>query len=492
MKYSALILAAGSGKRISEKFNYPKCLIKINKKSIIERQIESYIHANIKNIFIATGYQSKKISNVISKYKKNANIKLIHNKIYYKTNNMYSAHLATKYLKNTKFILSNGDVVIDKNIVRKLIEGKNDNEIMVDTNYFDEESMKVLFDSKKKIKKISKKIKKSKKSYTSIDFYKFSKKASVSLFDTIEVFLKKNGQNHWTEVAIQKLFNKFNFFPNKVLNDKWFEIDTYKDFVSASNKFNNTSDKIFKNYKNFIVDIDGTTFRKGNPIIGTKDFLNKIEKYKKKIFFLSNNSSMDFTKFYKLFSKVNFNLKKKNMIISTDIVISYLKRKKISRVYATGNKIFLNQLKINKIKIDYRHPQLAIISYDDQINYKKLETLCKIINKGINFIATHDDPFYPSEDGPIPDAGSIIKLVEITTGKKPLLIFGKPSPQIKKFIRLNGKTIMIGDKIDKDIKFAKNCGYDSALVLSGTEKKIFNFKEDVTPNYILSSIKDLS
>ena len=157
MEYSALILAAGSGKRISEKFNYPKCLIQINKKSIIERQIESYIQANVKNIFIATGYQSKKISSVISKYKKKANIKLIHNKIYYKTNNMYSAYLASKYLKNKKFILSNGDVVIDKNIVKKLIDGKNDNEIMVDANFFDEESMKILFDSKNRIKDISKK-----------------------------------------------------------------------------------------------------------------------------------------------------------------------------------------------------------------------------------------------------------------------------------------------------------------------------------------------
>lgn len=491
MQYNALILAAGSGKRISEKFNYPKCLIKINTKSIIESQIESYIHANIKNIFIVTGYQSNKIIKAISKYKKKANIKLIHNKIYYKTNNMYSAFLASKYLKNKKFILSNGDVVIDKKIVKKLVNGKNDNEIMVDTNFFDDESMKVLFDSKKKIKKISKNITNSNRVYTSIDFYKFSEKASDSLFNIISTFLKKNGQNHWTEVAIQKLFFKFNFYPNKVLNNRWFEIDTYEDFIFASNKFKKISENIFKTYNNFIVDIDGTTFRKGNPIDGTEGFLDRIKKYKKKIFFLSNNSSMDFKSFKKLFSKVNFNLKENNMIISTNIVISYLKKKQISRVFATGNKIFLNQLKKNKIKIDYKNPQLAIISYDDQINYKKLETLCKIVNKGTDLVATHDDPFYPSQNGPIPDAGSIIKLVEITTGKKPSIIFGKPSPLIKKFIKLNKKTIMIGDKIDMDIKFAKNCGYDSALVLSGINKKKPDYNE-TGPDYVLSSIKELS
>ena len=117
--------------------------------------------------------------------------------------------------------------------------------------------------------------------------------------------------------------------------------------------------------------------------------------------------------------------------------------------------------------------------------------MCKIINQGTDYVATHDDPFYPSEDGPIPDAGSIIKLVEVTTGQKPTMIFGKPSPQIKEFIKLSGKTIMIGDKIDKDILFAKNCGYDSALVLSGSDKVVIDFK-DIRPNFILSSIKELT
>ena len=37
--------------------------------------------------------------------------------------------------------------------------------------------------------------------------------------------------------------------------------------------------------------------------------------------------------------------------------------------------------------------------------------------KKIIFIATHNDNFYPSMNGPIPDAGSILSLLETTTEK---------------------------------------------------------------------------
>ena len=48
MQYTGIILAAGSGSRISNKFNQPKCLIKINQKTILDHQIDSFIFAGIK------------------------------------------------------------------------------------------------------------------------------------------------------------------------------------------------------------------------------------------------------------------------------------------------------------------------------------------------------------------------------------------------------------------------------------------------------------
>ena len=50
--FKALILAAGSGTRISNKFNNLKCLLEVNRKKILDYQLESFIYAGVKDIFI--------------------------------------------------------------------------------------------------------------------------------------------------------------------------------------------------------------------------------------------------------------------------------------------------------------------------------------------------------------------------------------------------------------------------------------------------------
>ena len=203
---------------------------------------------------------------------------------------------------------------------------------------------------------------------------------------------------------------------------------------------------------------------------------------------------MDFISFKNLFKKVKFKITKTNIINSTNVLVNYLKEEKIKKVFATGNKKFINELKKNKIIIDEKNPTLVIVSYDDEINYNKLQLLCELLNKNIPLVATHDDSFYPGKNGAIPDAGSILSLIKTTTGSVPIKVFGKPSVEIKKLLKINGKTLVIGDKISKDIQFAKNCGYDSALVLSDNimKKNDLNFSnKKIKPNYFLSSIKDL-
>ena len=93
MKHIGIILAAGSGYRISESFNQPKCLIKINKKEILDYQIESFIFAGIKEIIIVTGFKSSKIIEHIKKFRSKIKIKTVFNSQYKSNNKMYSYNL---------------------------------------------------------------------------------------------------------------------------------------------------------------------------------------------------------------------------------------------------------------------------------------------------------------------------------------------------------------------------------------------------------------
>ena len=66
-------------------------------------------------------------------------------------------------------------------------------------------------------------------------------------------------------------------------------------------------------------------------------------------------------------------------------------------------------------------------SFDQTLTYDRLTTACRLIDKGVPYVATHPDVRCPIEGGEfIPDTGAMLELIKTATGKKPQLIFGKP------------------------------------------------------------------
>ena len=107
---NAIILAAGRGSRMgSLTDNKPKCMVKINKQSVIQRTIEVLKYKNINNIIVITGYNSDKLRRQLNAIDKN--IKIIENKIWNKTNSIFSMFLALRYLKNS--IVIDSDIYIN-------------------------------------------------------------------------------------------------------------------------------------------------------------------------------------------------------------------------------------------------------------------------------------------------------------------------------------------------------------------------------------------
>ena len=74
-----IIIAAGPGSRLRPlTIDKPKCLLKIGKRSILDRQIKLFQQNQIKDINIIVGYKKEKF--------KNKNLNLIENKNYQKNN----------------------------------------------------------------------------------------------------------------------------------------------------------------------------------------------------------------------------------------------------------------------------------------------------------------------------------------------------------------------------------------------------------------------
>ena len=87
----AIILAAGIGSRLYPLTQeYPKSLIKVNGREILDYQIQGYLKAGIKeeNIYIVTGYKHEMITEYLCDHYSKVNE--IYSPDYLTTNNMYS------------------------------------------------------------------------------------------------------------------------------------------------------------------------------------------------------------------------------------------------------------------------------------------------------------------------------------------------------------------------------------------------------------------
>lgn len=110
----AIILAAGMGTRLRPiTLETPKSLIVVNKKPLLERQIEFLKEKGIDDIIIVIGYLPEKFEYLKEKY----GVKLIHNDKYELYNNIYTMYLVRDYLNDSYVI--DADVYIAKNFIEK-------------------------------------------------------------------------------------------------------------------------------------------------------------------------------------------------------------------------------------------------------------------------------------------------------------------------------------------------------------------------------------
>jgi glucose-1-phosphate cytidylyltransferase len=122
-KLQVVILCGGKGTRIRNfKKNTSKPLIKINKKTILERIIRVYSNQGFKNFLILTGYRAHQYNNFKIK---NLNIKILFTGV--NSGTAERIYKAKKFLFKKDFFLTYGDTIGDFRLknVKDIIKNKN-------------------------------------------------------------------------------------------------------------------------------------------------------------------------------------------------------------------------------------------------------------------------------------------------------------------------------------------------------------------------------
>jgi len=258
---------------------------------------------------------------------------------------------------------------------------------------------------------------------------------------------------------------------------------------------NNNLNKL-KNKKFFLLDKDGT-LSLGNQILnGTLEFINALNSSNKKYAVATNNSSKTGDIHLKNLNSMGLDFSSENMIVSLDVAIDYLQNNNIKNLFWIANKDVSTHLE-KFFTYNAISPQCILVTFDTQLNYQKLLTLTHLLHSDIPYFVTHSDIVCPTETYDIPDVGTFIKLMEMTTGRTPDISFGKPSQYYIDYIKKiydveESDMVIIGDRLYTDIKLAENNDITSILVLSGeTTEEEYN-KSSIHADIVINSVSDLN
>ena len=246
---NAIILAAGSGKRIVENVKgLPKSLLMVNGKPIIAYQIQALKQAGINDIIVITGAHSEKFEI--------ENVRYIKDHHYNEHDILGSLLEAKDFLKNDVLVLYS-DIIFESKILRQILDSKGDVSIAIDMawekmyegrmEHPKYEAENVQLNKAKKIIKIEKNIKNKNNDVGEfLGIIKFSPYGSGLFVKQYEELIKTHVgtfqqapsvlKAYLTDMIQELIDSQIDVEP-VIISGKWCEIDTMQDLKKAEKIF---------------------------------------------------------------------------------------------------------------------------------------------------------------------------------------------------------------------------------------------------------------
>lgn len=242
---TAIILAAGRGSRLKElSLEQPKPMTQVNDTAIIEKLIRQLLQNRLKKIVVVVGYQADKLKSfILETFANQAVFHFVENKIFDRTNNIYSLYLAREYMMDG-FFLFEADVFCDDRILESLLTAQQENIILIDKFTPEMNGTVVALDAASRVSAMF--LNKDQKDgfdfsdkYKTLNFYKFNSAfINAFLLQKLEAHIQgKNVNSYYEQIVKEAVDSGYEFFGLKTGEPVWWEIDTLEDLEKAERMF---------------------------------------------------------------------------------------------------------------------------------------------------------------------------------------------------------------------------------------------------------------
>jgi NagD protein len=246
----------------------------------------------------------------------------------------------------------------------------------------------------------------------------------------------------------------------------------------------------------FIIDMDGVIYHGNKLLPGVTDFVAWLESSGKKYLFLTNSSERTPKELHEKLKRLGINAGEQHFYTSALATASFLASQKPNgSAYIIGDAGLIHALYSVGYTVNNVNPDYVVVGDTHGYNFEKIELALNLVLKGAKLIGTNSDVSGPIEVGITPSTKALIAPIEIASGKEAYFV-GKPNPlmmrsALKRLGVQREETIVIGDRMDTDIKCGLESEIDTLLVLSGITDREDIDKFPYSPRYVLNGVIDL-
>jgi len=251
-----------------------------------------------------------------------------------------------------------------------------------------------------------------------------------------------------------------------------------------------------KSKSGFIIDMDGVIYHGNKLLPGVPEFLKWLEDMGKKFLFLTNSSERTPKELHEKLKRLGIDVAEEHFYTSALGTAGFLASQKPNgSAYIIGDAGLIHALYSFGYTINNVNPDYVVVGDTHNYNFESIQTAVNLVLKGARLIGANPDISGPVENGIAPSTKALIAPIEIATGKKAYFV-GKPNPlmmriALKRLMVSREDAIVIGDRMDTDVRCGLESEIDTLLVLSGitSREEIDNFP--YRPQYVLGGVIDL-
>lgn len=234
----AVILAAGMGTRLeSITGGIPKCMVKVGGVPLIDRMIERIGQAGIDSLIVVTGYRADQlrahVTDIDHPLAKAA--VFVHNDHYSDMGNFYSLLVAQEAVAGDSFIKLDGDVLMDTEVLPKLLAAKGPATLAVDCRTgMGEEEMKVRVDETGQILELNKRMDPEVALGEFIGVDRVDAELGETVFKKLRELIDLGETDEYYERAYERLIQSGTHYEvADITGCQWTEIDDAADLEAA-------------------------------------------------------------------------------------------------------------------------------------------------------------------------------------------------------------------------------------------------------------------